>query len=247
MNNQEAKFILGAYRPDGRDTGDTMFTKPLAQAQSDPALGAWLEGQRKFDVVLSVKMSEIAPPAGLREAILAGTRASAAPVKRVWWANSVWLAAAAAIALVAVGTVTMRSSLSRPAAADLSAFALRDLSESHDSHVGHPPALAGVQAQLASARLPITGGLKLDLADLRKNNCRTVRVGGKEVFEVCFQRDGTWYHVYVGRRSDFAPGTIDPTALLNVRGQFASTAWADTDHVYAVVTRAGADALQRLI
>ncbi len=246
MNNQEAKFILGAYRPDGHDAGDPLFAEPLEQAQRDPELRAWLERQRKFDTVLAAKLRDVAPPPGLREAILAGSRASAAQPVRRRWINPAWLAIAAAIAIVAVGTMTVRSILSRPGAAELATFALHDLAESHDSHVGHPAELAGVQAQLASARLPMTD-LKLDFEELRKSNCRTVRVAGREVFELCFQREGTWFHVYAARRSDFAPGAIDPKALINVSGQFASTAWADSSHVYAIVTRAGVDALKRVI
>ena len=37
MKNQEAKFILGAYRPDGRDAGDPAFTEALAQAETQLA------------------------------------------------------------------------------------------------------------------------------------------------------------------------------------------------------------------
>ena len=32
MNNQEARFILGAYRPDGRDASEPRFAEALAQA-----------------------------------------------------------------------------------------------------------------------------------------------------------------------------------------------------------------------
>jgi hypothetical protein len=67
------------------------------------------------------------------------------------------------------------------------------------------------------------------------------------MFEVCFLRDRTWYHVYVGRRSDFAPGVLDPKALMQVRDQYASTVWADGNNVYALVTHAGAEALRRVI
>jgi hypothetical protein len=113
--------------------------------------------------------------------------------------------------------------------------------------VGFPPELAAVQAQLASTRLPLAGNMQLDFEALSRNNCRALLVGGRRVLEVCFQRDGQWYHVYVGRRSDFAPGTLDPGALLQVRGEYASTAWADATHVYALVTDGGAQALQRVI
>jgi len=247
MKNQEAKFILGAYRPDGRDAGDPAFAEALAQAEHDPELRTWFEKQRKFDAAFSAKLQAIAPPAGLREAILAGSRISAGQPKRRWWTNPVWLAAAAALVLVAALSLTLRTRASGPTAGELASFALRDLAEAHDNHVGFPPELAGVQAQLASAQTPLASNLKLNLDELRKNNCRSVEVGGRRIFEVCFQRDGTWYHVYVGRRSDFAPGAIDPKSLMKVRDQYASTVWADANNVYALVTHAGAEVLRRVI
>lgn len=70
MNNHEAKFILGAYRHDGRDAGDAVFSEPLTLAARDPALRQWLENQQKIDGAIAGKLQAIAPPAGLREAIL---------------------------------------------------------------------------------------------------------------------------------------------------------------------------------
>ncbi|MEO5958505.1 MAG: hypothetical protein ABIR80_05275 [Opitutaceae bacterium] len=245
MNNEEAKFNLGAYRPDGRDAGDPAFAAPLAQAERDPELRVWLERQRKFDATVADKLGEIAPPAGLREAILAGGRAS--QPRRRWWTNPAWLAAAAAIAIVATLAVGVKLSRAVPTVSELAAFGLRDVGEAYDKHDGFPPGLADVQAQFASARLPMTDHLRLDLDELRKKNCRTVRVGGREVFEVCFQRDGAWYHIYAARRGDFTPGAIDPKASIATRGQLASMAWADAKVVYALVTDGGVEALRRVI
>jgi hypothetical protein len=247
MNNQEAKFILGAYRPDGRDSGDPMFAEALAHAERDPELRAWLAEQRKFDRTFASKLQAIIPPAGLREAILTGSRASAPQPKRHWWSTPSWMAAAAAIALLITAAVTLKPAATSPTAFDLAAFARSDLAGSHDDHVGHPPGLAEVQAQLASVGAPMSQNLKIDLHELRKKNCRIVRIGGREVFEICFKHDDTWYHVYVGKRADFAPGSLDPKALLSSEGQLASTAWADSTHVYALVTRAGAEVLRRVI
>jgi hypothetical protein len=39
MTNEEAKFILGGYRGNGRDASDALFAEALKQAQTDPALG----------------------------------------------------------------------------------------------------------------------------------------------------------------------------------------------------------------
>lgn len=245
MNNQEAKFILGAYRPDGRDASDPRFAEAKAQAERDPALRAWWERQRTFDATIAAKLQEIAPPASLRDSILAGVKASR-PCRQ-WWQTPGWLAAAAAVALLAAVAVTLHFATRGPALKDLAAFALTDLADAHEDHSGYPPGLGRVQAQLVAATAPFSRGLKVDLEELRKNNCRTVRVGGREVFEVCFQRDGTWFHLYAARRSDFSPAGGDAKSLLAARGDFASTAWADATNVYALVTRAGADALRRVI
>jgi hypothetical protein len=247
MKNQEAKFILGAYRPDGRDAGAPAFAPALEQAERDPELRAWFATQRKFDAAVAAKLQALAPPPGLREAILAGARMGGTLPKSRWWTKPGWLAAAAAIVLTAIVARSVWPASTRPTGAELASFALRELAEAHDNHVGYPPELAKVQAQLASASLPLTSSLKLDVGELNNNNCRSLMVGGRKVFEICFQRDGAWYHVYVGRRSDFAPGTFDPKALMNVQGEYASTVWADASHVYALVTQAGAQALRRVI
>ncbi len=247
MKNEEAKFILGAYRPDGRDASDPALAPALEQAERDPELRAWLEQQRAFDTALTAKLQTIAPPPGLREAILAGARMSAAPAKRPWWSNTGWLAAAAAFVLLAVVATMVRKSSGPPTGAELATFALRDLTDAHDQHTGSPAGLSHVQAQLASASLPLPANLKLDLNELTKNHCRAITLGGRQIFEVCFNRDGNWYHMYVARRSDFAPGTLDPKTLMKVQGEYASTTWADANHVYALVTHAGEQALRRVI
>jgi hypothetical protein len=247
MNNQEAKFILGAYRPDGRDAGDPAFTDALAHAERDPELRAWLEQQRKFDTSVSTKLKEVAPPAELRAAILAGARAS--QPRRQWWMNPAWMAAAATVAVLAAVSVTLRQSREAPTVAQLTAFAMKDLAEAHDGHVGYPPEFAGLQTQLASVALPLTtpGSMSIDLDELRRKNCRSVTVAGREVFEICFQRDGTWFHLYAARRSDFAPGAVDAKSLIASTGDYAATAWADSKNVYALVTHAGKEALRRVI
>ena len=77
MNNSEAKFILNAYRPGGRDADDATFGAALAQARNDPALGAWLVREQAHGAAVAAKLRVVAPPAGLREAILTGARRDA--------------------------------------------------------------------------------------------------------------------------------------------------------------------------
>lgn len=245
MKNEEARFLLAAYRPDGRDAGDPRFVEPLARVERDPGLRAWFERERNFDATVARKLAEIHPPAGLREAILAGVRASRP--RRRWWPQPAWLAAAAGLALLAAVAVRLKPPAALPATAELTAAALRELADAHDNHEGHPPALASVQAQLATVPLPLTNHLAIDLNELRGRKCRAVRIAGREVFEICFQRDGAWYHVYVARRADFAPGAVDPQVVIAAQGGLASAAWADSQRLYALVTDAGAETLGRLL
>ena len=79
MNNEQAKFVLGARRPGERDAGDPVFAEALKQAAGDPRLRAWHEREQAFDVALADRLRTAQPPAGLREAILAGARAGRPP------------------------------------------------------------------------------------------------------------------------------------------------------------------------
>lgn len=244
MNNDEAKFILAAYRPDGRDANDPRFSEAIAQAERDPELRAWWQRQRAFDAGVAAKLSGVMPPPGLRESILAGGRVSQ-PRRRAW-NLPVWLAAAAVVALLAVAAVTLRTSLRAPSLEDFAALAVKDLSIGYAEHSGFPPGLDGVQGQLSAAALPLPQGMKLSLAELRRHRCRTVSIAGREVFEICFQRDGSWFHLYAAQRSDFSSGRPDAKPPLISQGNFSATAWADSANAYALVVRGGAATLQRL-
>ena len=251
MKNQDAKFILGAFRPDGQDTEDATFQEPLAQAKSDPELQTWLEKERKIDRAFTRKLEGIAPPPGLKEAIYSGARASASRSRRSRWLSAPWLAAAAAVILLAalgLGGIFRGPTTAPTTATELAALALQDLAESGKAHTGHTPALSTEQAALENVSVPFTAASqKLNLADLRAKGCRTVSLAGHPVFELCFERGGTWYHMYVGRRGDFAPGPIDAHGVLSLQGKLASTVWSTEDRIFALVTASGVEALHRLI
>lgn len=247
MNNQEAKFILSAYRPDGRDGGDPMFAEALAHAERDPELRAWFERQRKFDTTLSRRLQDVTPPAELRAAILAGGRVSRP--RRKWWTQPGWLAAAAAMVLLAAVAARWNRAPGDVTASRFAEFAMKDLAEAHGAHVGHPPEFAGLQATLSTANLPLAkpGAMAIEVEDLRRKRCRSATIGGREVFEICFQRDGAWFHLYVAERRGFAPSPSDAPASIVATGDYAAATWADARNVYALVTQAGREVLKRVI
>lgn len=243
MNHHEAKFLLRAYRPNTADAGDPVFAQALNAAEHDPILKAWLDREEAMDRAMRAKLRAVQPPAGLREAILAGSRASHRP--RSWWKNPIWMAAAACIAIAL--SLTLRLRPTGPSAHEFAAFALNELATDGSSHDGGRPELGKIQAQIASLQLPLPGNPAVDGDDLRRAGCRVMQFAGHNVFELCFERNGQWYHLYAVRVEDLSRGTADPQSLMMTKGKFSSTAWKDAKFAYALVTGDGPEALRKLI
>lgn len=242
MKHEEAKFILSAYRADGSDAGDPAFADALAEARGDPALAAWLARMGGFDRVVAAKLAEVVPPPGLRETILAGGRVStvAGPAR---WRRPAWIGAAAGLALLTAATFPLWPA--RSEAADLTGFAAADAQSRHLHGEGR--AWADFQAMLAEPAMRIGQKLAVNFAELRTTGCRTVSFHGRDVLEVCFNRDGKWYHCYVVRREDFPSVSAPAAPAIASRGAVHVATWADDTHLFVVVTKAGAEALQQLI
>ena len=252
MNNNEAKFILNAYRPGGRDASDPAMADALAQAKSDPALGAWFAREQAHAAAVAAKLGEVAPPTALRESILAGGKVSGenisrqpATTTRAFWQQPVWFAAAAAITVLLTVSVALWP---KRAAADasLTDFALGDALETQ-KHGGHGETTGALQATLSDTATKLAGGLPIDFAALRTNGCRTVSVAGRDVLEICFKRDGTLFHCYIARVEDF-PGSEAKSALSFAQsGAVTAATWADGAHRIVVASLAGRAAVQRLL
>lgn len=246
MKNEEAKFVLHAYRPNGADAGDATFCAALEQARQDPALAKWFEAQQAFDRAICAKLGSVTPPAGLRASILAGAAVSqrAQRADGAWWRGPWPMAVAASFALLIAGAVAVWP---RAAVADeMVNFAINDVL--HQSHEGqHGEEAAEFQAMLSQADRRLGGGVPMDFTQLRDKGCRTIQFAGHDVLEVCFKRDGKWFHCYVARAADF------PTLAAKLRPSFldqqgaSAAAWSDGRHVYVVASKAGREAIERLI
>ena len=243
MNDNEAKFILRALRPNGSDAKDPTFAEALAQAEKNPELREWLEREESFDRTIAGKLRDLQPPAGLRDAILAGGRAS--QQRRSWWKNPVWLAVAASVAITLTLSLGLRHT--GPSAHDFAEFAIQKLATDHDETAINQPEYAAMQARFTAAALPLPTSIKLEAADLRRAHCHTVNFAGQEVFELCFERDGKWFHLYATPVGVLSAGTAVAQSLVTTKGSFTATAWKDAQFAYALVTDEGAEALRRLL
>jgi hypothetical protein len=71
----------------------------------------------------------------------------------------------------------------------------------------------------------LTQDLAIDSAALRASGCRTLNFGGKPVIEVCFKREGRWFHLYAIRVSDLPDGRDDPAPMMLARDRYDYASW----------------------
>lgn len=254
MTNEEAQFKLGAYRPGGADGEDSMMAKALEQAKRDPALGRWLEAEQAHDRAVAAKLAAVVPPAGLREAILAGGGVSRGKVVRfpsgAGWAMVAMAAVLAVLVWVGAGwgepTVLAREGGGdKVPASAIALAALRDLSGDYaPGSFASGLGLLGGWLETEGRRL--TSGMPVNWDELVAQGCKSMNVGGREVFQICFNRDG-WYHLYVAKRDDFEVEEDFRNPMLMERGTLAAASWACSRYVYVVTTEGGMDALRRVL
>jgi hypothetical protein len=245
MTNQEAKFVLAAYRPGGQDAGDPALAAAITQARSDLALEAWWTRSQAFDHAMTARLKDVAPPAGLREAILTGAKWSRPKPSQPRRFATAWAMAAALALLLSVGVAAyLHFHAQGPGLASFAQFALNDAHQK--GHTGDPDrALASYLAN---------GGVALDrtdvpvtVADLRGTGCRSLDFAGVKVFEVCFQRGGGEYHLYLLPRSEWPhAGPAAQQVELSDRGG-AAAAWSDAKFVYALATEGGSTLLRKIL
>jgi len=242
MNNAEAKFILQGYRPNGADAGDATFSAALAQAQNDPALGRWFAQQQAFDAAVGAKLAAVPVPADLRAAILAGGRVTTAgTAHRAWWNRPAWMAAAGVAILLAAGVALWPKQ-----AAAFSDFAFADAKLSA-MHGGHGHESNELQAVLNDPATRLGQKLPINFANLHETGCRTITFKGRDVLELCFKRNGVWFHAYIARAADFPRLALNSTPALEDRGSTAIASWTDHDHVIVVVSKTGRKNLEALL
>lgn len=244
MKNQDAQFILSGYRPGGQDASDPAFAEALEQAKRDPALGKWFAEQQAHAAAVSAKLKEIAPPAHLRAAVLAGS-SLAQPAVRSRWLRPALIGAAAA-AVVFAGLVTVMPAKPTLDAEKLTAFAIKDAQVFLH---GRPTGTAAkeLQAQLSADDVCLATGLHFDFETLRTTGCRTLMDDGHEMVEICFKRNGDFYHLYIVKRSDFANMHPKTFAGPNTQERVSFVSWADQNYFYIVASLAPPDALVRLL
>jgi len=251
MNNQEAKLILQAYRPGGRDTFDPLFAEALEQSRRDPELQKWFAEEQALDSQIQSKLrSAVAVPRDLKSNLLA-QRKIIRPVS--WWFQlmnfqPMKLAAAAAVVLL-IGLAAFL--LPPPKPTQLTLFREKMVRYSMQEH-GHvtfeSPDIAKIQQWLQARGADANFELPAGLQGKPAHGCRVVDWNGQKATMICFVLDdGEHMDFFVMDRAGL-PGLPE-----NGAPQFASAnnlttvTWTKDGKVYLLAGKGGRKLYQQLL
>lgn len=252
MDNEQARFVLGACQPSGSDTSRPEVVEALAQARLDPELGTWLARERRSDAAIADKMRQLEPPTELRARLLAGGRASRPVTAFRRWYLPLSLAAAA---VIAVGVAfwprqekIIRTADGTPALVSWQRSCVGifsnpffSLDKTSDSY---PP----LEAHLLQCRAPTAGELPFNDAIADALGCKVLEWHGATVSLTCFHsKTGELVHLFVMPR-----GHVDETPLRRGAhreqvGSYATVTWLRNDLVVMVASKLPAGELDKVL
>ena len=249
MTNEEAKFLLHGYRPNGRDAQDPQFAEAMEQVKRDPALEQWFRDQQAFDGAISEKVRAVPVPGSLKADILAG-RKTLQPAS--WWKRRSMVTALAAcfVALLGLAALLMNASGTQ----DFSSYHADMVRYVVDVEQGRQPLqltsgnLADIQEWIGDNSVHKDLELPRALTAGSGVGCRVVDWNGESVALACFRlKGGQIAHLLVIDRQSLpdgpAPGAQHTASLEGMN----TTAWSSGDKTFLLVSSAPEEALQRLL
>jgi hypothetical protein len=156
----------------------------------------------------------------------------------------VWRALAASVALLLGIGAVWRIRSARPMD-PLMAFIFHDAQ--FEKHGGHGEAAGDLQRVLEDPATRLASGLPVDFAKLRTTGCRTLSFAGHDVLEICFNRGGSEFHIYMAQSADFPQIASTTGPHIMKRDGWSAMQWADAQHVYVVASSADPSALRALL
>ena len=243
MNRDEAKLILQAWRPGGRDAGDPSFAEALAMVEKDAELSAWFEEQQAFDARIVGSMQQVRVPSRLKAEILAENKTKPAPLLG-WWREffarqspAAW--AVATVILVVLGVTLVRDHWPvKTVFADYSAQMV-DTAMLDQHHVDREVsdlkiAIASLSMDLAENDLALPGRLERGIG---LQGCRALEWHGQKVAMLCFTpKTGGHVDVFMTAAAIFpdAPPADQPRFAVSNGSPIAS--WTHAGETYLAVS-----------
>lgn len=236
MDRHEAQYVLQAYRPDGSDLSDPVFTEALAYLKQDPELSQWFEEEQCLSAALTAKLQEIQPPASLRRDILAARKVTQLQQR---FRRRVWFAMAAAVVFLAalIGWQLNQFRPVGPATYEayredmgnyLSSFFLLDL-QTDDKDA--------IRAWLTEKHGFVDYEVPAALDQYDSVGCELIPWHGREIALICFDAHGELVHLFISPKGSI-PGWPDAAGenMFAQVDEWTTTSWSDAENTFLVST-----------
>lgn len=248
MNNEEAKFLLQAYRPGGRDAQDPQFAEALEQVKNDPQLERWFRQQQALDAALGQKIQSVLVPASLKANILAG-RKTIRPT--AWWTQRPMVAALAACFVLFLSLAIFV--VQQGDETNFQAYRSSMVQLVKNVELGQEPLkitssdLAAIQTWIAENSLHENIALPKSLTAGSGIGCRVIDWNGQSVALACFHlAGGQVAHLLVINRADLPDSPGEGQVYTASMDGMNTSAWSHDAKTYLLVSSASADTLQSL-
>jgi hypothetical protein len=235
MNNDEAKFILNAYRSGGQDANDPQFREALDQARHDPDLARWFDEQRELDNRIGTTLrTALAPPPELKSNLLAQRRL----VRVSFWRKPAWVATAIAASLALLLTVGLLFTGSAPRA-DFAQYRVA-MAEFVDGRIDRLDLMSRdvdeLRNWLEQQGAPSDFVLPAGLAGRPALGCRLKEWNGQKVSLLCFELENREVaHLLVIDRNALTDAPLEAPEFVR-SGPVATVAWSRDDKIYLLAS-----------
>jgi hypothetical protein len=253
MNRDEAKLILQAWRPGGRDADDPYFAEALAMVEKDAELSAWFVEQQAFDARIIGSLQQVRVPSRLKAEILADNKTRPAPLFG-WWREFFARQSPAAWAVATVILVVLGVTLVRDHSPVKSQFAdyssqMVDTAMTDQHHVDREvsdlkTALVSLSMDLSENDLALPSRLERGSG---LQGCRALEWHGQKVSMLCFMSNaGGHVDVFMTAAAIFpdAPPADQPRFTVSNGSPIAS--WTHNGETYLAVSHTSEDILKNL-
>ena len=243
MNNQEAKLILQAYRPNGQDASDLFFAEALEQSQRDPELQKWFAEEMLLNTCLQARLESAIPiPPGLKADLLA-LRKTVRPTP--WWFQPMKLAAAAVI-LVSLGAIFLLLPRNPTEVASFRDTMARSSAQTQEHIVFESHDLAKIQQWLQAQNMGTNFDVPAMLQTGNPQGCRVVDWNGHQATMICFMVNGEHMDLFVMDRAGL-PGFPESGSPQFASANGLMTAmWSNGQKVY-LLTGQNRELLQKVL